>query len=61
MKHISDDDLERYCMGMVVGESELAPIEEHILACPSCAERTAREQECVNAIRSAIEEQASHA
>ena len=35
--HVSDDDLERYYLGMVTAEKELALLEEHILACPSCA------------------------
>lgn len=30
--HISQHDLKRYHLGMVVEESELAPLEEHILA-----------------------------
>jgi hypothetical protein len=38
-EHISDKDLERYYLGMVTDESELAPLEEHLLACSSCAER----------------------
>ena len=37
--HISDHDLERYHLGQVVDESELARLEEHILACPACAAR----------------------
>jgi hypothetical protein len=38
-EHISDEDLERYYLGMVTEESELALLEEHLLACSSCAER----------------------
>jgi len=33
------DDLERYHLGMVVDKVELAALEEHVLACPECAER----------------------
>lgn len=33
-----DHDLERYCLGMVVQETELAPPEERLLACPNCVE-----------------------
>jgi hypothetical protein len=47
-QHISDDDLERYYLGMATDESDLAPLEEHLLACSSCAERTEE------AIRAAI-------
>jgi hypothetical protein len=39
MNHISDHDLERYHLGMVVDEAELAPFEEHLLGCSECAER----------------------
>jgi uncharacterized protein with PIN domain len=46
-KHISDHDLERYCLGIVATESELAPLEEHILACPSCAGRAEEIQDDV--------------
>jgi hypothetical protein len=39
---------------MISEESELAPIKEHILACPSCAERTEQVQDYVNAMRAAM-------
>jgi hypothetical protein len=38
-KRISDEDLERYYLNMVTDESELAPLEEHLLACQSCVRR----------------------
>jgi hypothetical protein len=37
--HITDHDLERYYLGLVRDESELAALEQHNLACGSCAER----------------------
>jgi hypothetical protein len=49
--HISDNDLERYYLGMVTVEVELAPLEEHVLACPSCAGRAEAVQEYVDAVR----------
>jgi AraC-like DNA-binding protein len=52
--HISDNDLERYYLGMVKGEEELAPLEEHIMACPFCAERAEAAQDYVDALRVAI-------
>ena len=52
--HVSDDDLERYYLGMVTAEEELAPLEEHILACPSCAEWAEESQDRVDAVRAAI-------
>jgi anti-sigma factor RsiW len=39
MNHISDHDLERYHLGKIGDEAELAPFEEHLLGCPECAER----------------------
>ena len=37
-EHITDHDLERYNHGMIVEGPELAALEEHLLACPACAE-----------------------
>lgn len=53
-QHISDEDLERYYLGMVTNEAELAPLEEHLLACSSCVERAEDAQDRVDAIRAAI-------
>ena len=52
-KHITDHDLERYYLGMVQNEDELAALEEHILACASCAERAGQAQDYVDAMRAA--------
>ena len=41
---------------MVNDESELALLEEHLLACPSCVERAEEVQNYVEAIRAAIVE-----
>ena len=51
--HIIDHDLERYYLGMVTDETELAALEEHILACASCALRADEAQDYVDAMRSA--------
>ena len=51
--HISDHDLERYYLGLVKNKTELAAMEEHILACGSCAERAAEAQDYVDALRGA--------
>jgi hypothetical protein len=37
--HISDYDLERYYLGMVTDEQELAALEEHLLWCSACVDR----------------------
>lgn len=50
-KHISDHDLERYYLGMVKHEGELAALEEHILACGLCAGRVDEVQDYVDAMR----------
>jgi len=33
IEHISDHDLERYYLGMVTDEAELAPLEEPVMVC----------------------------
>lgn len=52
--HISDHDLERYYLGMVTDEAELAPLEQHFLACAFCAERAEQAQNYVDAMRVAM-------
>jgi len=54
MEHISDHDLERYHLGMVTAEDELALLEEHILGCPPCAQRATDAQNYVDTMRAAI-------
>jgi len=51
MAHISDHGLERYCLGMITEERELAPLEEHILACPVCAVRAEETLDYVEAVK----------
>ena len=52
--HISDDDLERYYLGLVTAEAELASLEEHLFACPACTDRGEQTQDRVGAFRAAI-------
>lgn len=54
VNHISDHNLERYYLGMVKDEAELAPLEEHLLACPACVERVEAIQDYVDALRAAL-------
>ena len=56
MKHIDDHDLERYHLGMVTDEAELAPLEEHLLGCPACADRAEASAAYVDAMRAAFVE-----
>jgi hypothetical protein len=52
--HISDDDLERYYLGMVTQEEELAGFEEHLLGCPLCAARADETQDFIDLVRQAL-------
>jgi hypothetical protein len=54
MDHISDHDLERYHLGMVTDEDELAALEEHYLGCPECAKRAEESAQYVDTIRATI-------
>jgi anti-sigma factor RsiW len=54
VNHISDHDLERYFLGMVKDEVELASLEEHLLACPACAKRAESTQDYVDALRAGL-------
>ena len=42
---------ERYYLGMVTREEELARLEEHLLWCHSCVERAEETQDYVDTIR----------
>ena len=52
--HISDYDLERYCLGRVKDEAKLASLEEHLMVCPACLGRAESTQEYVDTIRAAL-------
>lgn len=51
--HISDHDLERYHLGMVGDEVELAALEEHLLWCSPCIDRAEATAQYVDAVRAA--------
>lgn len=53
MEHICDHDLERYRLRMITGETELAPLEEHLLTCALCLDRLAETERYLRAMRSA--------
>lgn len=53
-QHVSDEILERYYLGLVTDESELGPLQEHLLACSSCVKRAETAQDYVDAMRAAI-------
>jgi hypothetical protein len=52
--HISTHDAERYYLGMVTAEEELAPLEEHLLWCHACLDLMQETQDCVDAMRVAM-------
>ena len=54
VEHITDHDLERYYLGMVIDESELATIEKHLLWCQQCLDRMESTERYVNAMRAGI-------
>jgi len=51
--HIDDHDLERYHLGMVKDEAELAALEEHLLWCGACVDRAEATARYVDAVRAA--------
>jgi hypothetical protein len=54
MDHLSDHNLERYHLGMITNEAELAFLEEHVLACAECAEHAEQVAVYVDTLRAAI-------
>lgn len=53
MSHISDEDLELYCLGRATNE-QLAPLEEHLLGCPACLKRVERMLAEIDTLREAL-------
>jgi len=54
MDHLSDDDLERYHLGKLKDEAELAALEEHLLVCPTCLARAEEAAQYVDAMRAGL-------
>jgi hypothetical protein len=54
MAHISDEDLERYYLGRVQDEQELAILEEHLLWCHACIDRAQAAEDFVDIMRIAL-------
>jgi hypothetical protein len=52
--HIPDHDLERYYLGMVKDEAELASLEEHLLVCPACIARAEATDDYVDVLRATL-------
>jgi hypothetical protein len=55
VNHLSDEQFERYYMGMMLEDGEeLAALEEHMLACADCQRRQEQEERYVDLIRAAL-------
>jgi hypothetical protein len=54
LDHISSDDLERYHLRMIDSGDELAPLEQHLLACPLCVSQAEEAADYVDAMRAAM-------
>lgn len=54
MEHVSDDDLERYYLGRITDEAELAQLQEYLLACDECVKGAEESDAYIDAIRAAI-------
>jgi len=52
--HISEHDLERLMLGMVKDEGELERVEEHLLVCAECIDRTDEAREYIQTMRGAL-------
>jgi hypothetical protein len=53
MNHISEDALERYAM-QALPQSQIGPLEQHILTCPECRVRQLAANEYVEAMKWAL-------
>lgn len=53
-EHPGEDTLERYALGVIRDETELARLEEHLLACPGCVARTEAWESYIYNIQSAL-------
>ena len=58
--HIDDHDLERYHLGVVKEEAELAALEEHLLWCGPCVDRTEAASQYVDTVRAAACDRAEY-
>jgi anti-sigma factor RsiW len=51
---LSDDDLERYLLGHVRDKAEVTRMEEHLLVCPACAERSEAIADYIRTMKEAL-------
>ena len=53
MSCLSGEEMERFCLDLIVDEQELAVVEEHIFSCWRCAEKASLVQEYTDAMAEA--------
>jgi hypothetical protein len=54
VSHISEHNLERYYLGQITDEAELAPLEKHLLLCQECLDSVIEAEWLVDNIRVAL-------
>jgi hypothetical protein len=54
VEHLTDDELEMHLMGKIPGGPELDRIEEHLLWCQGCIDRSIIIEEHVEIVRKAL-------
>ena len=52
--HIPEHDLERLILGTITDETELAPLEEHLLVCAECIDRAEQTRQYVSTMKEAL-------
>jgi hypothetical protein len=52
--HLHSEDLERYHLGMLQDEQDLAMVEEHLLVCPLCVDRAEATASYIDLMRAAL-------
>jgi anti-sigma factor RsiW len=52
-RHLSEDDLERMCLGTIALD-ELARLTEHVLSCEECTERLGQARDYIHAMQQAL-------
>jgi hypothetical protein len=54
IRHLSDSDLERYCLGMIQEGPELDALEDHLLISGECVDRAQTSDAYIEGIRAAL-------
>ena len=57
VEHLTDDELERHVMGKIPEGAELERIEEHLLWCQGCIDRSVNIEEYVKTMKAGLKAQ----